>query len=76
MMSTFLGAQALATPSDRSQLYIASDNTDNTIPYLLDDLGCNGSETNLLDCLPQHNCMAHIEENAGVKCLREGLCSI
>ena len=24
--------------------------------FALDDVGCNGSESNLLDCLPQHNC--------------------
>jgi hypothetical protein len=24
--------------------------------FALDDVGCNGLESNLLDCLPQHNC--------------------
>ena len=25
--------------------------------FALDDVGCNGSERNLLDCLPKHNCI-------------------
>ena len=42
--------------------------------FALDDVGCNGSESNLLDCLPQHNCgMDRGTENAGVQCLRKGL---
>ena len=41
--------------------------------FALDDVGCNGSESNLLDCLPQHNCiMSRGAENAGVQCLRKG----
>ena len=37
-------------------------------------MGCNGSENNLLDCLPQHNCgMDRGAENAGVQCLRKGM---
>ena len=41
--------------------------------FALDDVGCNGSESNLLDCLPQHNCrMNRGTENAGVQCLRKG----
>ena len=41
--------------------------------FALDDVGCNGSESNLLDCLPQHNCgMDRGRENAGVQCLRRG----
>ena len=43
--------------------------------FALDDVGCNGSESNLLDCLPHHNCAIHLfegEENAGVQCLRKG----
>ena len=43
-------------------------------PYFaLDDVGCNGSESNLLHCLPQHNCGQNRgAENAGVLCLRKG----
>ena len=41
--------------------------------FALDDVGCNGSESNLLDCLPQHNCIRNNDaENAGVQCLRKG----
>ena len=41
--------------------------------FALDDVGCNGTESNLLDCLPQHNCgMNRGAENAGVQCLRRG----
>ena len=41
--------------------------------FALDDVGCNGSESNLLDCLPQHNCgMNRGRDNAGVQCLRKG----
>ena len=43
------------------------------LSFLLDDVGCNGSESNLLDCLPQHNCHVGADsENAGVQCLRKG----
>ena len=43
--------------------------------FALDDVGCSGSENNLLDCLPQHNCgMRGTDiENAGVQCLRKGM---
>ena len=46
-----------------------------TLPFFLDDVGCGGSESNLLDCLPQHNCGGRKTrlENAGVKCLRKGI---
>ena len=44
-----------------------------TIPFLLDNLGCNGSEYNLLECLPYHNCESASNENAGVSCLRKGI---
>ena len=43
--------------------------------FALDDVGCSGSESNLLDCLPQHNCDIGNDkgtENAGVQCLRKG----
>ena len=43
-----------------------------TLPFVLDDLGCNGSENNLLECLPQHNCESSTDESAGVRCLRKG----
>ena len=42
--------------------------------FALDDVGCNGSEKKLLDCLPQHNCgRDRGTENAGVQCLRKGM---
>ena len=44
--------------------------------FALDDVGCNGSESNLLDCLPQHNCGTSNDkgtENAGVQCLHKGM---
>ena len=42
--------------------------------FALDDVNCSGSESNLLDCLPHHNCgMDRGAENAGVQCLRRGL---
>ena len=44
--------------------------------FALDDVGCNGSESNLLDCLPKHNCGTGNDkgiENAGVQCLRKGM---
>jgi deleted-in-malignant-brain-tumors protein 1 len=42
-------------------------------PFVLDDVGCSGSETNLLHCLPHHNCYTNNPENAGVQCLRKGI---
>ena len=45
------------------------------LPFFLDDMGCNGSESNLLECLPHHNCgtFARGRENAGVQCSRKGI---
>ena len=41
--------------------------------FALHDVGCNGTESNLLHCLPQHNCgMNRDAENAAVHCLRKG----
>lgn len=48
---------------------------DRSLPFFLDDLDCNGSESNLLKCLPKHNCELQIEmagESVGVSCLRKG----
>ena len=45
------------------------------LPFFLDDVGCSGSESNILDCLPQHNCHINTDgtqEAAGVQCLRKG----
>ena len=42
------------------------------LPYILDDVGCNGSESNLLDCLPQHNCLIG-REDAAVQYLCKGI---
>ena len=67
---TISGAEAVvATESVPNQFGTS------TLPFLLDDVGCNGSESNLLDCLPQHNCQAvdPKNENAGVHCLRKGI---
>ena len=48
-------------------------NTGNYPFFALDDAGCIGTESNLLDCLPQHNCGKNRgAENAGVQCLRKG----
>ena len=48
------------------------DESINTLQFTLDDLGCNGTESNLLECLPEHNCKQHPLEEAGVRCLRKG----
>ena len=42
-----------------------------SLPIFLDDLGCNGTESNLLECLPHHNCYSP-EENAVIFCLHRG----
>ena len=65
MNNTISGAEALV--GDQSHQFGES-----TLPFLLDDVGCNGSENNILDCLPQHNCELSSSENAGVQCLRKG----
>ena len=45
--------------------------------FALDDVGCSGAESNLLDCLPYHNCGNRRGiQNAGVQCLRKGKCVI
>ena len=49
-----------------------ADESKNTLQFILDDLGCNGTESNLLECLPEHNCMQSSVEDAGVRCLRKG----
>ena len=51
--------------------FVAQDSS--TLPFILDDVGCNGSESNLLDCLPEHNCdgVGGLE-NAGVQCSHKG----
>ena len=70
MSITISGAEAVvATVSVPNQFGTS------TLPFLLDDVGCNGSESNLLDCLPQHNCQEAdpVNENAGVHCLRKGI---
>ena len=44
-------------------------------PFVLDDVGCNGLESNLLHCLPEHNCggVGGLDlETAGVQCSRKG----
>ena len=68
---TISGAEAVvATESVPDQIGIS------TLPFFLDDLGCIGTESNLLDCLPQHNCRAMDPENAGVHCLRKGIITV
>ena len=48
------------------------DESINTLQFILDDLRCNGMESNLLECLPEHNCMQYLPDEAGVRCLRKG----
>ena len=58
----YLGAVVIVNQFDTS-----------TLPFILDDVGCNGSESNLLHCLPEHNCVDVTGlENAGVQCSRKG----
>ena len=69
MSITISGAEAIVNRQSTPNLYGPS-----TLSFFaLDDVGCNGSESNLLDCLPQHNCDKRGTENAGVQCLRKGM---
>ena len=48
---------------------------DGALPFFLDDLDCNGSERNLLECLPRHNCEltdTMVDESVSVNCSRKG----
>ena len=69
---TISGAEAIDSRLSTPDWY-----TPSTLSFFaLDDVGCNGSESNLIDCLPQHNCgiSSGIDlENAGVQCLRKGM---
>lgn len=64
---TNLGAKAFAGGTGSFNV-----NSIATLPFVLDDLGCNGTENNLLECLPQHNCGTSSDETAGVSCLLKG----
>ena len=44
-----------------------------SFPIFLDDLGCTGSESNLLECLPNHNCFVSSFEDAVGTCLNGGI---
>ena len=69
-ITTISGAEAVVVTESVPNQFGTS-----TLPFLLDDVGCNGSESNLLDCLPQHDCQAADprNENAGVHCLCKGI---
>ena len=71
MSITISGAEAIINGHESTTAWHGSS----TLSFFaLDDVGCNGSESNLLDCLPQHNCgMNRGAENAGVQCLRKGM---
>ena len=59
-----MGVDTLPDPKQASML-----------PFVLDDLGCNGTESTLLECLPQHNCNLQTDitdESAAVSCSRKG----
>ena len=69
MSITISGAEAIVNRQSTPNLYGPS-----TLSFFaLDDVGCNGSERNLLDCLPQHNCDKRGTENAGVQCFRRDM---
>ena len=54
---------------DNQHTFMSSTELD----FILDDVGCTGAESNILECLPDHNCgTTSIDENAGVRCLRKG----
>ena len=70
MSITLSGAEAITDTQSAPDLYGPST----LLFFALDDVGCNGSESNLLDCLPRHNCgMSRGTDNAGVQCLRKGI---
>ena len=48
------------------------DDSLGSVPFFLDDLGCTGSESNLLECLPEHNCGLSTFEDAVVICSHGG----
>ena len=65
------GAEIISLDMQKSDT--VGSNAHSNYMYALDDVGCNGTESNLLSCLPQHNCgMNRGAENAGVLCLRKG----
>ena len=70
MNITISGAEVIDTKQSTPDWYDPS-----TLSFFsLDDVGCSGSESNLLDCLPVHNCgQDRGTENAGVQCLRKGM---
>ena len=73
--------QVAITTISGAEAGVASESVPNqfgtsTLPFLLDDVGCNGLESNLLNCLPQHNCNRTDPENAGVHCLPKGVIDI
>ena len=70
MSITISGAEAIINGRSSPNWYGPS-----TLSFFaLDDVDCNGSEINLLHCLPKHNCgNDRGTENAGVQYLRKGI---